>query len=328
MEHYYKIDRSSSLEHGIRDLFRVNRKKKKGSSYREKSKTGDETGVWTNAHGKQREAAGPAWKKKDNDDETRESGKKGNKSKYEGGFITKNGRSNNSPAYNHDYYMKNKDKWYDRVPENPTESDVKRARMNANSSISAANKMFNTLIKDADKETVKRLGWDKWTADQIGGAVNRSLESMVTASRYKRQNSLGQKAKDAAEDVKKKVTRGTNNLRNNLVGTVEKVTNLTTGRTLERRNGGEIKETTSNRRSNSNQSSNSSDKKRSGNVSWEFGTPELTTSDKKKNTSSSSDKYVTYKNKNMEAGTLYKDKDGNIWKKLGGPGTNNWMKVN
>ena len=32
-------------------------------------------------------------------------------SKYKGGFITVNGRANNSVAYNHDYYESNKDKW-------------------------------------------------------------------------------------------------------------------------------------------------------------------------------------------------------------------------
>lgn len=32
-------------------------------------------------------------------------------SKYAGGFVMKNGRKNNSKEYNHDYYMKNKDKW-------------------------------------------------------------------------------------------------------------------------------------------------------------------------------------------------------------------------
>ena len=36
---------------------------------------------------------------------------KDSKSKYKGGFITKNGRKNNSKEYNHDYYMKNKEKW-------------------------------------------------------------------------------------------------------------------------------------------------------------------------------------------------------------------------
>lgn len=32
-------------------------------------------------------------------------------SRYSGGFVKKNGRSNNSAAYNHDYYMQNKKKW-------------------------------------------------------------------------------------------------------------------------------------------------------------------------------------------------------------------------
>lgn len=36
---------------------------------------------------------------------------KDSKSKYKGGFITKNGRKNNSKEYNHDYYMRNKEKW-------------------------------------------------------------------------------------------------------------------------------------------------------------------------------------------------------------------------
>ena len=33
------------------------------------------------------------------------------KSRYTGGFTTVNGRLNNTSAYNHDYYLKNKDKW-------------------------------------------------------------------------------------------------------------------------------------------------------------------------------------------------------------------------
>lgn len=32
-------------------------------------------------------------------------------SRYQGGFIKKNGRTNNSSAYNHDYYIKNKNRW-------------------------------------------------------------------------------------------------------------------------------------------------------------------------------------------------------------------------
>ncbi len=40
-----------------------------------------------------------------------ETGTSGGKSKYAGGFVTVNGRKNNSPAYNHNYYMANKDKW-------------------------------------------------------------------------------------------------------------------------------------------------------------------------------------------------------------------------
>lgn len=35
------------------------------------------------------------------------------RSRYSGGFTTINGRLNNSSAYNHDYYVKNKDKWAD-----------------------------------------------------------------------------------------------------------------------------------------------------------------------------------------------------------------------
>lgn len=35
------------------------------------------------------------------------------KSKYKGGFVSKNGRMNNSSAYNHDYYINNKEKWND-----------------------------------------------------------------------------------------------------------------------------------------------------------------------------------------------------------------------
>lgn len=35
------------------------------------------------------------------------------RSRYSGGFTTVNGRLNNSSAYNHDYYVKNKDKWAD-----------------------------------------------------------------------------------------------------------------------------------------------------------------------------------------------------------------------
>lgn len=35
------------------------------------------------------------------------------RSRYSGGFTTVNGRLNNSSAYNHDYYTKNKEKWKD-----------------------------------------------------------------------------------------------------------------------------------------------------------------------------------------------------------------------
>ena len=40
-----------------------------------------------------------------------ETGIKGKLSKYFGGFVRKGNRMNNSKAYNHDYYMKNKHKW-------------------------------------------------------------------------------------------------------------------------------------------------------------------------------------------------------------------------
>lgn len=33
------------------------------------------------------------------------------RSRYQGGFVKKNGRLNNSSAYNHDYYINNKNKW-------------------------------------------------------------------------------------------------------------------------------------------------------------------------------------------------------------------------
>ena len=38
------------------------------------------------------------------------------RSKYKGGFEQKNGRPNNTRAYNHDYYIHNKDKWHDGRP--------------------------------------------------------------------------------------------------------------------------------------------------------------------------------------------------------------------
>lgn len=42
------------------------------------------------------------------------------KSKYKGGFVSKNGRLNNSKEYNHDYYLKNKEKWNKQEdPDNP-----------------------------------------------------------------------------------------------------------------------------------------------------------------------------------------------------------------
>lgn len=37
--------------------------------------------------------------------------KRDSRSKYKGGFIVKGNRMNNSKAYNHDYYLQNKDKW-------------------------------------------------------------------------------------------------------------------------------------------------------------------------------------------------------------------------
>lgn len=42
------------------------------------------------------------------------SGSKGG-SKYAGGFVQVGGRKNNSSAYNHDYYMKNKSKWLSKA---------------------------------------------------------------------------------------------------------------------------------------------------------------------------------------------------------------------
>lgn len=43
----------------------------------------------------------------------------GSKSKYSGGFQVKNGRKNNTSAYNHDYYIKNKEKWRSRKSRGP-----------------------------------------------------------------------------------------------------------------------------------------------------------------------------------------------------------------
>lgn len=470
MEHYYKIDRSSSLEHGIRDSFRAfvdNAKRKSRYAIRRAESTLKKR----NRNSDKNEVK--------EEDKTRESGKKGNKSKYEGGFITKNGRPNNSQAYNHDYYLKNKDKWrkgenkidnaetasadhyvksinrkydidvdkmsweeigysreiaksigqpliaamwdevakakkasetrnkrvsnrrnamaaekekienakdtirkattekyrnseekwYNKVPKRPTEANVAVARSNAGGAIENANYAYRKLIKDVDPEQAKKLGWDKMVAEQTGYAVKKSLESMVTASRYKRQNSLGQKAKDAAEGVKKKatyyvdraknraseLTRKPSELQNRPAERLERkkeepdetsernkskqtlgaysVTNMGTGKTEYHT--GSAKEMATNK------SRAARDSNKLGNVSWEFGTPTVSDEYKKeseynsrknqypnRSNNSSSDKYVTYKNKNMESGTLYKDKDGNIWKKLGGPGTNNWMKVN
>lgn len=41
----------------------------------------------------------------------RSSHKRSSKSRYNGGFTTVNGRMNNTSEYNHDYYLKNKEKW-------------------------------------------------------------------------------------------------------------------------------------------------------------------------------------------------------------------------
>ena len=208
----YRIITDDSLEHGIRDLFKVNRRKKeKGSSYREKSKTGDETGVWTNAHGKQREPAGPDWKKKDNNDENRESGKKGNRSKYEGGFITKNGRSNNSQAYNHDYYMRNKDKWNKDVPSHPTERDVRYARMDASNSIAISKIFINGLLKGVDPDKARSLGWDKTVKEQVAYTVEKQLKSLATTNKYKKQNpTTTEKLKKNVEQL---INKGNNAVR-------------------------------------------------------------------------------------------------------------------
>lgn len=46
-------------------------------------------------------------------------GKK-SKSRYKGGFEQKNGRPNNTRAYNHDYYIHNKDKWHNGRPTTET----------------------------------------------------------------------------------------------------------------------------------------------------------------------------------------------------------------
>ena len=42
------------------------------------------------------------------------------RSKYKGGFVKVNGRSNNSAAYNHDYYENNKAKWKQKRHSNKT----------------------------------------------------------------------------------------------------------------------------------------------------------------------------------------------------------------
>lgn len=94
MRNYVVIRSPDYLEHGLLDKLKkvgksLTSKKSQSSSKKEKSKSGNNK----------------------SDNVVRESGVKGKKSKYEGGFITKGDRQNNSQAYNHDYYMKNRWRW-------------------------------------------------------------------------------------------------------------------------------------------------------------------------------------------------------------------------
>ena len=138
------------------------------------------------------------------------------RSRYQGGFIKKNGRSNNSSAYNHDYYMRNKDKWkttssrssndfgdgeYERLhAEYNSWSDEKKAAVSSNQEVITA--YYNHMIATQNWERLAHRGPNdpaptekEWQA--ISDAANKTRKTHVdwlrTRSRvgaeYDKQNS-------------------------------------------------------------------------------------------------------------------------------------------
>ena len=69
------------------------------------------------------------------------------KANYQGGFIKKNGRVNNSPEYNHNYYEENKENW----PKYPSQQPDK-GKINAPSE-NKGGKMSNGMPSDVRKKT-------------------------------------------------------------------------------------------------------------------------------------------------------------------------------
>ena len=87
----------------------------------------------------------------------------GSKSKYSGGFQVKNGRKNNTSAYNHDYYIKNKEKWRSRK--------AKSAHVDPNMSDEEFKSfMDNDMLSDVGNEVYGE--WDehkmRWVDDKLG----------------------------------------------------------------------------------------------------------------------------------------------------------------
>ena len=133
------------------------------------------------------------------------------KSKYSGGFVKKGNRSNNSKAYNHDYYMKNKEKWSLGLVK-------RRAKFKVDNLInSVRSKAINTitdLMVDISMAYMKKmlsddnlgaLGLDQIAYDTVmSEKVSEAINSQVN-------NAVDQAMGTAASRVVEKVTAPASN---------------------------------------------------------------------------------------------------------------------
>lgn len=84
---------------------------------------------------------------------------KDSKSKYKGGFITKNGRKNNSSAYNHDYYLKNLFRWKKKDESDPRDDVGNKYDGSSNLSKEEFDKLSNNAKREYLKTAEKFYKW-------------------------------------------------------------------------------------------------------------------------------------------------------------------------
>ena len=145
-------------------------------------------------------------------------------SRYSGGFVTTNGRLNNSSAYNHDYYMKNKDKWGKKFSiKDSVKNLTNKWRDKAIDSISdfmvdVSVAYVNKLLND---DRFKDLNVDQIMYDKFSPVVNRMVNEAVDNATSRVQENLSEAARKATTDAINSATKSaTTNTANQVTDTI------------------------------------------------------------------------------------------------------------